>query len=413
MKLPTILLISHVIPYPPAAGNEIRILKMIGWLRRAGFRVVMLLNHEPITPARRSELEKLMDAVHFIGDHYKADLPPPPERGLASRLADRLALTLPDSLLYTALFGLDKKEKLHSDSVKRYLGSDRLVQVTRHLCELHRPVAVIAEYIFTAPCLDVVPHGALKIIDTHDMFSRKREQVLAHGIEDPLPCTPGEERRCLLKADVVIAIQSHEAEMFRKLVARRAVITVGIDFEVVEDADDSSVVPGTVLVVGSDNPLNRHGLKLFYEDAWRIVRAGHPDAVLRVVGKLGNDLRIDDPRVQRVGWVPDLNDEYRKAAVVINPTVAGTGLKIKSVEALCRGKALVGTPNSVEGIEAHGESPYMIGCDWNAFARAVLLLLDSDCERRALQRRAIEFARDTFSTERVYASLGATLQGAG
>ena len=111
--------------------------------------------------------------------------------------------------------------------------------------------------------------------------------------------------------------------------------------------------------MGSDNPLNQHGLMNFHQHAWPIVRAGHPDAVLRVVGKLAEHLHTDDPRVQRAGWVADFDQEYRKAAVVINPTQAGTGLKgIKTVEAICRGKAFVGTPNSIDGLETNGKSPY-------------------------------------------------------
>src|SRR5439155_25893880 len=116
--------------------------------------------------------------------------------------------------------------------------------------------------------------------------------------------------------------------------------------------DDSPIVSVSVQVVGTDNPLNLHGLNQFYRDAWPIIREGRSDAILRVVGKLAHQLRTDDDRVQRVGWVAQLEDEYRRAEIVINPTVAGTGLKIKSVEALCHGKALVGTPNSVEGIES-------------------------------------------------------------
>jgi glycosyltransferase involved in cell wall biosynthesis len=107
--------------------------------------------------------------------------------------------------------------------------------------------------------------------------------------------------------------------------------------------------------------------------------------------------------------VADLDDEYRKAAVVINPVQAGTGLKIKSVEALCRGKAFVGTPNSVDGIESDGPTPYRVCADWPAFANAVNSLLSSDDERRRLERAAVSFSREHFSTERIYAALAERL----
>jgi len=413
VKAPVILLISHVIPYPPAAGNEIRILKMVKWLISRGFRVVMLLNHEPLSTEQRLDLENVVGTVHFVDDDYGAEFPRVAKKRHPYLPLKKVLARLPaDTFLYRWLFCAGKRKKLDSDNVKAYFASDRLIRLTSHLCERYRPFAVVAEYIFAAPCLDVVPHGVLKIIDTHDMFSRKKAEVVAYGVEDPLVCTLREERDYLLKSDLVIAIQSNEARMFRSLVRVRDVITVGIDLDVLDEIDNSRLIPGTILVVGSDNPLNQHGLKAFYDRAWPIIRAGHPDAVLRVVGKVADHLQTDDERVQRVGWVADLDEEYRKAAIVINSTQAGTGLKIKSVEALCRGKALVGTPNSVDGIDSDGEVPYLICDDWQTFADRVLMLLRSEDQRMRLERLALQFARENFSADQIYAPLGQRLQSA-
>ena len=147
-----------------------------------------------------------MDFVHLIGDDQQSTFPPLPLRiGGFNIFKNKLALALPDSYLYGVLFGMTKTKKLHSDSVKRYLAPDRLIQLTKHLCDTYQPVAVIAEYVFAAPCLDVVPEGILKIIDTIDVFSRKKAEVLSFGIDDPLPCSFREERNYLLKSDLVIA----------------------------------------------------------------------------------------------------------------------------------------------------------------------------------------------------------------
>jgi glycosyltransferase involved in cell wall biosynthesis len=408
---PLILVVSHVIPYPPAAGNEIRILKMLTWLKQRGFGIVLLLNHSPVPAERRLELERLFDYVHFIGDDYGAELRPLSRKPLKwESLYEALSVRLAGTALHLVVFGQDRQSKVKSDGVKKWLASDRLVQVTEYLSRKYCPSAVLCEYIFTAPCLDVVPGDVLKIIDTHDMFSRKKEQVLKYGIDDPLPCSPREERNYLLKADLVIAIQSNEARMFRDLVLERDVITVGIDFDVVREIDHSAEVRGRILVVGSDNPLNIHGLREFYDNAWPQIRSRMPEATLRVVGKLANRLQSEDERVQCAGWVEDLDAEYRRAAVVVNPTVAGTGLKIKSVEALCKGKPLVATVNSVEGIAYDGKAPFVVCEGWNRFAEEVLALLLADEERRALQLRAWQFARENFSAEKVYSGLGGRLQ---
>lgn len=408
----TILVVSHVVPCPPSAGNEVRILKIIQWLKSQGFRIVLLLNHHPLPAEREEALAKVTDAVHYVGDEVDV-LPAAPMRPVLATIADKLAVALPDSRLYRLAFGMSKDKMVRSHNVKRYLGAERLARMTRHLCGMYRPFAVVAEYIFSAPCLDVVPPGTFRIIDTHDMFSRKKEQVLAYGIDDPLPCTPAEERRYLLKADLVLAIQSNEARMFRDLVLEREVITVGIDFDVVAEIDNSRVLPDMVLVVGSDNPLNVHGLQQFYKNAWPVIRAQRGDAVLRVVGKLAQQAKISDDSVQLVGWVPDLEEEYRKAAVVINPTMAGTGLKIKSVEALCRGKAFVGTANSVEGIEYAGRAPYLMARDWKEFSECVVMLLQSEERCLLLQHSALEYAADNFRPEVIYKGLGQSLARVG
>ena len=51
-----------------------------------------------------------------------------------------------------------------------------------------------------------------------------------------------------------------------------------------------------------------------------------------------------------IGHVEDLDDFYRQIDIAINPMVGGTGLKIKSLEALSYGKALLATKDAMVGI---------------------------------------------------------------
>ena len=52
-----------------------------------------------------------------------------------------------------------------------------------------------------------------------------------------------------------------------------------------------------------------------------------------------------------IGLVDDLDDFYRQIDIAINPMVGGTGLKIKSLEALSYGKALLATEDAMVGID--------------------------------------------------------------
>ena len=385
-KRPIILIVTHVIPLPPSAGNEIRILNLANWLKLKGFKVILLLEATELNPVVRESLSEIFNGVFLSG------------RNKISRFIDRISLQK------------SSRSAPLPASAKKALAPPDLIRMTKRLCKKYRPAAVIAEYIFTAPCLDVVPHGILKVIDTHDMFSRKRDQVVSFGIDDPFCCNPAEERDYLLKGDLVIAIQPNEAALFKKLVPEKHVIDVGIDFDVVPEIDDGQVDAGSILVVGSDNPLNIHGLNEFIRNSWPAVRGRFPDAILRVIGKVGNHLFTNEISIKKIGWVADLDCEYKKAAIVINPTVAGTGLKIKTVEALCHAKAFVGSPNSVDGIIYEGESPFVVGENWDDFSTKILWLLEDVVARRKLQEKAWRYAKENFHSEKVYAPLAKALK---
>ncbi|SNB46616.1 glycosyltransferase family 4 protein [Geobacter sp. DSM 9736] len=368
----TVLIISHINPANPTAGNERRLFNLIRWLRGEGYRVELLLNLVDIPYAARQKLHEVVDAVHSL-----------PSSSFVDILSDRFC----------------GKSNVWKHQIVNRLSPPSLMQSTAKVVNNVKPAAVISEYIFAAPCLAAVPGDFLKLIDTHDMYSRR-----APG--DPYYCQPELERELLLLADIVIAIQRDEAAEFARLVPERTVITAGIDYDV-ETRRSSEVESGSILLVGSDNNANIDGFHHFFSFAWSRIRALCPSAQLRVIGKIGNNFSCADDRVKLYGWVESLDEEYARAAVVINPTFYGTGLKIKTVEALCKGKAVVATSNSVEGLEA---PPCRIEDDWNKFAEAVVDLVSNPEKRRAYEAAAYSYASQNFSSQQVYAELSSVLR---
>ncbi len=383
----TVLFVSHVNPALRSGGNEVRILKMIQWLKSEGMTVVLLLNRPALSAETEKRVLALVDHVHT---------------------PDRCAAPVHRKIRNAAKrwFAGKKTPETESEKIRANLGSDYLGQATGILCRRYSPKAVVAEYVFATPCLREVPPGVLKIVDTHGVFSRRRP-------EDPTYCSPEEERSYLLNADVVLAIQEEEADCFRSMVPERRVVTVGVDYEIVDKGPTGGRPRNTVMVVGTNYPANVAGLKGFCEHAWPIVRRENPLAELLVAGKIREAIDTDIPRVKVLGWVDDLQDLYRLSSVVINPTMTGVGLKIKTVEALCNGMALVATPNAVEGLPIRdGETPCMVCGSWPEFAAGVVSLLESGERRRSLQESALRFAREHFAAEKVYGPLKEVLRDA-
>jgi glycosyltransferase involved in cell wall biosynthesis len=297
---------------------------------------------------------------------------------------------------------------LGNEGRKKGLSSPKLAPLVAKLARKYKPIAVIAEYIFLTDCFGLLAPSILKVVDTLDVFSLKGKQVVDYGIDDPWSCTKEEERAYLLRSDVVLAIQENEARVLKELVPERRVLTVGIDFEI--HNSNGHVPSDLITVVGSDNPLNVHGLGSFFKECWPEIKASHPSAIINVVGKVGSVCRVEDTSVKYFPRADDLSELYRQSRVIINPTIAGTGLKVKSVEALAHGKPLVAWPHGVEGLEYSGEAPYIRCESWKEFTAAVIRVLQSEQTAQNLSDRARAFARVKFDPETVYAPLRDCLQ---
>ncbi|MEP7087663.1 MAG: glycosyltransferase family 4 protein [Gemmatimonadota bacterium] len=383
---------------------------MLKWMKNAGYSVVLVIADEFKNREAMRELRRITFAVHWTKPAYWR---PTPFRtrlgkrfpGLRALLWDsakpflrKLRTTVPRSLTATAT--QSRGEEIHE-----YFISDKLTRTVAKLARRYRPTAVIAEYMFATPLFAVFPSETLKIVDTIDVFSLKEHQVLSFGITDFLASSEEDERRYLMKADVIVAIQSREAELLRGLVPERRVILAGVDFDVVGDEFNAGSIPDRITVVASDNPLNVHGLSGFLAECWPAIKQARPTATLHIVGLVGKMCRVEDPSIIYSGWVSDLDAVYREASVVLNPAMAGTGLKIKSVEALAHGKPLVAWSNGVDGLKYDGQAPFIECSSWTAYRDAIVRLLASEPERTALSKRALAYARREFDADSVYADL--------
>jgi glycosyltransferase involved in cell wall biosynthesis len=253
-----------------------------------------------------------------------------------------------------------------------------------------RPDAVLVEYVFLSRVLKSFPPSVLKLIDTQDVFGNRHRRYLANGQEAAwFSTTPMEEARALQRADIVLAIQCDEAAYFRSTIRHR-VITVGHVVAIHKPAIDQ-VANRRVLVVGSDNPINVLSLHRFVADVLPRIRAQVADVELAVAGTLcrkAAELRD----VTLLGELPDLLPAYDSARVVINPVLFGTGLKVKSVEALGYGKPLVTTSSGADGLTHGAPHALRIADNPDRFAKEVVAILTHDDVAANLGNAALGFA---------------------
>jgi glycosyltransferase involved in cell wall biosynthesis len=373
---------------------------LLEWLRSKGFRLTFVLQPLDVDyPQFVPQLTNIVDEVIVV------------ERQDFVERMHRL-VRLPARIVRRAVAAvLPRKSRASLKPASPYTDLDAqcwpaTVRAVTSAARRHPPALVVSEYAFFSQCFATLPASTIKIIDTLEVFSRNTEQFEAAGVTANLLSTRESESIALSRADLVIAIQPDDAEFLRNLVSSKPVITVG---HVYPEARARAASPqrGTILYVGSSNQYNRHGLELFATHAWPRIRKAYPQAVLHIVGEARPSEADAYDGVRLLGRVDDeeLVRQYQRAHVVINPQVAGTGLKIKCVEALSAGCPLVVNRAGADGLREGAGKAFLVAENWDQFAEHVITVLQSDPVRVHLESEARRFAVERFSRAAVFGEL--------
>ena len=122
---------------------------------------------------------------------------------------------------------------------------------------------------------------------------------------------------------------------------------------------------------------NIDGAIHFIQEIWPRIVDANPQARCKIIGGSPPPqlLALAGPRVEFTGFVPDLRPHLAAAAAVVVPLRLGGGTRLKIVEAMAMGKAIVSTKLGAEGIEAVPGRDLLIEDQPEAFANAVNRLL--------------------------------------
>lgn len=270
------------------------------------------------------------------------------------------------------------------------------------------PVDVlVVEYAWMAPCLEHAPPGCLRVVDAHDVLYERSASFADRGLDPWAVCSAETERTLLAYADVVMAMQNEEAATFETLLGVSSrVMTVPYS----AGNGGTGYVPSSgavVMFVGSWHDGNL-GIRDFVIRSWPTIRAKLPHAELRVYGSIGERLE-PGPGRKLLGVVDDLSTAYADAALVVCPITAGGGLKIKLIEALDHGRAVVATPLAVRGMPRARAEAWCLADSWLAFVQAVVGLLGDPDRRHRLERAGLAYAREAYSEERLKGALSELL----
>ncbi len=123
---------------------------------------------------------------------------------------------------------------------------------------------------------------------------------------------------------------------------------------------------------------NISAVRFFRREVWPLLRKRWPGLVWRLIGKNPEAVRrftSGDARIQVEGQVDDAIRELARAKVAVVPVLAGSGTRLKILEAWAAGLPVVSTTLGAEGLGARDGESLLLADGGPAFAEAVSRLL--------------------------------------
>ncbi|MEO6029605.1 MAG: glycosyltransferase [Candidatus Binatia bacterium] len=281
------------------------------------------------------------------------------------------------------------------------------------------------EYTHLGHLMPAPSPGLLRVLVEHDVsfVSLARSQATAGGRLARITFTFDwmrmlrYELAAVENADLVLTMSDTDRDILGGYVDTRHVVPIpnGVDCQQFPLAEDGRT-PASILFVGFfRHEPNVEAVRYFCAEVLPRVRASVPEAQFQVVGAYPPEVvrRLgDDPGVEVTGRVEDIVPYYQASAVFVAPVLQGSGTRLKILEAMASGCAVVSTTIGAEGLGATDGQELVIADSAAAMADAIIRLLREPETAAAIARRARTFVEQRFDWDSIAARLVTTYEAA-
>ncbi|RMG61560.1 MAG: glycosyltransferase [Bacteroidetes bacterium] len=394
-----ILMVCSKSPWPPVDGGAIAMLNMLQGFHKAGHRVTVLAMN---TPKHQADLRDLPARYEYMADFHLVDV------DTRVRLLDVLTNFLFSRQSYHAV---RFRSRLFEEELIRLLqlenGAYDLVQLETlfmlnysQAIRAHAPRALIA---FRAHNIE------------HEIWERRADNegnpLKRYLFAETAYRMRAFEQKQLAGAgyDVVVPISGRDDAALKKLGARGAsyVCPSGMDLPGLDTRPVEVEYPSVGYIGALDWEPNREGIDWFLKEVWPKVHARHPEVPFYLAGR-NMPLRMQGltrHNIKPLGEVPDAAAFLKSKAVMVAPIFSGSGIRIKVVEGMAYGKAIVATTLAAEGIGVrHGDNIFLADTPRD-FAERLSALIEHRNLCETIGTRAAEFIQQRFDNDRLVGGL--------
>jgi glycosyltransferase involved in cell wall biosynthesis len=264
------------------------------------------------------------------------------------------------------------------------------------------------------------PRRVPSVLSCHDIIAKPafRRYASARGIPRIIAWVSLMAKRALEKGAVsrfrrVFTLSEEDREWAERLYPGVSFRVLGYPGGIDYTGLPRKEIPNRILFLGAMNrPANIEAVRYFFRQVWPSVRKEVPEAELMVAGggmpeAFKEELGLNS-RVTFAGYVEQVEEAYKSAAVFVAPILAGGGIIVKILDAMAAGVPVVTTSYGNEGIRAKAGEEILVADEPGEFARSVTWLLREAEYRRTIGEAGQRYVERRFSAELLSATIEET-----
>ncbi len=370
-----ILFLSPSLPFPLTDGGRIRVFNLLKQITQNNDVTLLALETQPTDKNTIADVEQLGVKVHLV--QYASTLPPLSPKTFFSAVFKRQPITVARYDVH--VYRRKLKELLATETF------DIVHYEMFHTAQFHTETELPG--VLSLQNVDSAIWHRLQS-ETENIFYKCAYWSQQRAFQKY-------ERMLSAKFDVVTCTSEVDAAVFERYCAEGTVKVIPNGVDVTHfSPNHASEASAHLIYIGSmDWYPNEDAVSFFAEEILPQIQTDVSDVKFTVVG--GNP----SERVQRLsnmegvvvtGRVPEIKPYFAEATVFVVPLRIGSGTRLKILEALAMGKAVVSTTVGAEGLALRDGTEILIADEPDAFANAVTRLLTN----RALRQKIGTNGRD-------------------
>ncbi|MDR1859962.1 MAG: glycosyltransferase family 4 protein [Bacteroidales bacterium] len=210
--------------------------------------------------------------------------------------------------------------------------------------------------------------------------------------------------------DALVTITEQDGLIYDKLgnIRPRFTSPAGIDLSEWVPSTKNLEHPSLFHIGPLDWPPNREGLVWFLNNCWPEIHAKYPAMKFYIAGrKAPARLRrqYENLAVEFLGEVSDARHFMNSKSIMVVPLHAEGGMRVKIIEAMALGKAIVSTPSAATGIPVQDNENILLADTSKDFSAAIIRLLNDKILYDKLCKNSINFIREKYNNANVIGEL--------